>query len=95
MYYAAFAIRLLDTKPDTPLHFSPGYFQETTGDFTKRVAREVSSRTGWKCEFELKVPTDFSEPMTKINEHYPHPTIWNEKKFWDDFVKFYQEYILI
>jgi nucleoside-diphosphate-sugar epimerase len=71
---------------------NPCGYVEKQGDFARRVAREVQSRLGWKCDLELQQQTDFSEPLERFNFE---PAVvanpgWREAAAWDAFVEFYQ-----
>jgi UDP-glucose 4-epimerase len=88
--YAAFAQRAtLLTEGRIALSASGEI--ENQAAFTARIAREVSKRTAWPCQFDLLKQEDFSEPMARSNREPVAPMFpqWNETKAWDDFVAFY------
>ena len=80
------------TAAQAPLQKSnPSGYVEKQGEFAQRVAREVQSRTGWKCELNLARQTDFSEPLNRVNTE---PAVnsapeWDESTAWESFVAFY------
>jgi nucleoside-diphosphate-sugar epimerase len=89
--YVAFANRVAALQNGS-VTTSPSGYVESQGAFAARVAREVSSRTKWPCQFELLKQEDFSEPLVRSNKEpaapaFPH---WNEIAAWDDFVGFYR-----
>ena len=61
------------------------------GEFARRVAKEVESRTGWHCVLKLAKQEDFSEPLNRVNTEPAAALVpkWNEAKAWDGFVDFY------
>jgi len=89
--YVAFANRVTALQSGS-ITASPSGYVESQGAFTARVAREVSSRTRWPCQFELLKQEDFSEPLVRSNKEPAAPAFpqWNEIAAWDDFVGFYQ-----
>jgi nucleoside-diphosphate-sugar epimerase len=70
---------------------NPSGYTEKQGKFAQRVAREVESRTGWKCELKLAEQEDFSEPLERVNFSPATRSVpkWSEAKAWDDLVDFY------
>lgn len=90
--YVKFVDEIRRTK-DRLVKINPSGYASSQGDFTKRVAQEVKSRTGWACDLKLCEQTDFSEPLRRAN---PSPAVglvsgWSEQKAWDGFVDFYIE----
>lgn len=72
--------------------FRPSCYVESQGDFTARMAREMKSRTGWACDFELGVQTDFFEPLKRVNtdlalQMFPQ---FSEQAAWDELAGFYR-----
>ena len=87
--YASFVTKHAEARR----RFAPGCYQETQGEFARRVAREVRARTAWACDLRFPQQTDFSEPMARIN---PDRAVdlaagWNEAASWDGFVDYYLE----
>jgi UDP-glucose 4-epimerase len=85
--------KMVETLPDEPgyLHYGPSGYVESMGDFTHRVANEMTRRLGVPCVVRLEEQTDFSEPLTRVNsdrpdgEEYP----WSESEAWDKLANFY------
>jgi len=70
---------------------NPSCYVETQGAFALRVAREAQSRVGWACALELARQEDFSEPLRRVNFQPALQIVprWDERGFWDAFVRFY------
>jgi UDP-glucose 4-epimerase len=90
MAYVAFVQQASSLRSGS-IKTNPSGYIEKQGDFAERVAREVSSRTGWKCEVQRLEQEDFSQPLVRTNLEPAAPRFpqWNETKAWDDFVAFY------
>lgn len=88
--YEKFCVRTASaTAPQ--LKTNPGGYIGKQGEFAQRVAREVKTRTGWVCQLNLAIQTDFSEPLNRANTEPAANSFpgWSEKKAWDSFVEFY------
>ena len=53
----------------------------------------MRERLGLKCEFVLKVQSDFSEPLIRINTDVADDKTvnWNEKTAWDEVAEYYAQ----
>lgn len=92
--YCSFAKRMASstTTSEIPYAIHPSGYVGSQGEFVARVAREVSKKTGWSCEFNLAKQVDFSEPIRRTNTQpqvHTQPT-WNESIFWDQFTDYYR-----
>lgn len=76
--------------------FNPSFYKESQGDFTARFAKEMASRLGIKCSFELKPQIEFLEPRMRVNFDVLDPSFfkWNESKAWDELADYYSKHIL-
>lgn len=90
--YAIFAAQVADGPTGAFLKIGPSGYTESQGAFSTRLAREVRSRLGWKCELDLAKQEDFSEPLVRLNRDPAARLVpgWNETAAWDAFVKFYE-----
>jgi UDP-glucose 4-epimerase len=88
--YAQFA-RTVAGATEPLLKCAPSGYIGTQGEFARRMANEVRTRTGWACELKLGPQTDFSEPLRRVNTEPATRMIsdWNETASWDAFVAFY------
>ena len=88
--YGAFAQRALSRCRES-IKINPSGYVEKQGDFADRVAREVSVRTGWRCEVQKVEQNDFSQPLIRTNFEPAAPQFpeWIEARAWDEFVQFY------
>ena len=70
----------------------PRGYVETQGEFTRRVAREVRSRTCWRCDVECAEQTAFDEPRERMNTDELDATKlgWSESAAWDELAEYYQ-----
>ena len=88
--YSQFAERVAASS-EPVCKLNPSGYVESQGAFALRVAREVKTRTPWACDVQLAKQTEFSEPLTRTNQHAANllvPT-WSESAAWDQFVNFY------
>ena len=87
--YVDFANRL----PAGISRINPSGYIESQGAFAQRLAGEMRKRLGLKCELELKIQTEYSEPKIRINTDVPDIQVlqWNESEAWDDFAAYYAE----
>lgn len=71
---------------------NPRGYVESQGAFSERVAREMRSRTSWKCELELAVQTVFDEPLERMNtdELDQQKLGWSESVAWDELAEYYE-----
>ncbi|GAB4236643.1 MAG: hypothetical protein Tsb0021_16390 [Chlamydiales bacterium] len=71
----------------------PRGYAETQAMFTKRLAKEVSSRTGWECQYKINTQTTFTEPIERINAGIVQREVfdWDEVIAWDHYVNYYCE----
>ena len=81
--YAKACTELVDSPPSGWTWYEPSGYQERQGDFAKRFANEIRSRTGWACELDLLQQMDFSEPRVRINRGGLPSVKWDEGRFWD------------
>lgn len=88
--YVQFATQAASAKAPL-LKTNPSGYVEIQGAFAQRVARELSPRTGWKCELILAQQTDFSEPLNRTNTEPAVQFVpdWSESKAWDRFAEYY------
>ena len=72
---------------------NPSGYAESQGAFTLRLAAEMRPRLKLPCPVELKVQTDFPEPLVRINTDVPDARAlgWNEAAAWDEMARHYQE----
>jgi UDP-glucose 4-epimerase len=70
---------------------NPSGYIESQGMFARRLASEMQPRLGLECELELKLQTDFSEPMIRINTDVVDTKAlgWDDSKAWDDLATYY------
>jgi len=71
----------------------PSGYIESQASFANRLANEMRRRLDLKCEFALKVQTDFSEPRIRINTDAADTESlnWNETTAWDTIANYYAE----
>jgi nucleoside-diphosphate-sugar epimerase len=88
--YVQFAEQLPHAAAFTKIN--PRGYVESQGAFSERVAREMRSRTAWKCELELAVQTVFDEPMERMNtdELDRQKLGWSESAAWDELAEYYE-----
>ncbi|MBF8263350.1 MAG: hypothetical protein HW387_1015 [Parachlamydiales bacterium] len=68
----------------------PSGYVETQGEFTRRLAREMSERLSIDCPIELQAQTDFPEPLIRFNTDRPRLMEWSEEMAWDALAHFYR-----
>jgi hypothetical protein len=87
--YVDFAEQL--ASADAGEKFNPSGYVESQGAFSERVAREMSSRTGWECALDLAEQTVFDEPMERSNTDVVDVAKlgWNESAAWDELAEYY------
>jgi UDP-glucose 4-epimerase len=74
---------------------NPSGYVESQGAFTERVAREMRSRTPWKCRVEFAKQTLFDEPIERFNTEPAdggHPG-WSEAAAWDELAEYYKSVV--
>jgi UDP-glucose 4-epimerase len=88
--YGQFAKRVAGMKSGC-VKSNPSGYAEKQGEFARRVAKEVESRTGWHCVLKLAKQEDFSEPLNRVNAEPALAIVpkWSEAKAWNGFVDFY------
>ena len=71
--------------------FNPSCYCESQGAFTARFAREIGSRLGIACPFELKEQTVFTEPQVRVNFNpLDYRGLgWKEETAWDNLADYY------
>lgn len=71
---------------------NPSGYVESQGEFARRVAREVRTRTGLACELEMAQQHEFSEPIVRVNTDSLEPDRfgWSEPLAWDELTTYYQ-----
>jgi nucleoside-diphosphate-sugar epimerase len=70
---------------------APSCYAGPVGDFFRRMAREVSARTGWACPLTLAEAQVFAEPEARVNRT-PLDAValgWSEARFWDAYAEHY------
>lgn len=87
--YAAFATSLAERRGFSRLN--PSGTVGTQGSFATLVASELASRLGVACPVELKVQTQFTEPLIRINTDPVDGRAlgWDEKTAWDALAEHY------
>ena len=72
-------------------HVSPSFYAGPTGDFFRRMAAEVASRTGWACGLTLAETQSFDEPEIRLNLQPLDAAAlgWSETAFWDGYAGYY------
>lgn len=71
---------------------APSGYCEPQGSFAQRLASEVQARLAWPCELACPPQQDFSEPLVRINTGEPPIPGCDEKRYWDEFTFYYEEY---
>lgn len=89
--YASFAGQL-PTSPGLS-RVNPTGYAETQGAFTRRVALEMSTRIGVRCDVEFAEQIEFPEPRVRINLDVPDAAAlgWSEAAAWDEFARYHLE----
>lgn len=89
--YLAFAQRAAAMAAPGIIKTNPSGYAEKVGDFADRVSREVSARTGWRCEVQKLEQKDFTQPLIRTNFEPAAPQFaqWNEAEAWNEFASFY------
>jgi nucleoside-diphosphate-sugar epimerase len=87
--YADYLGELLADAPAPPVRRPSGWVA-TQGDFARKVAEEARARLGLACGLELANQTEFAEPVSRINCDPCPEDGWDEARFWDDYVGWYQ-----
>lgn len=89
--YVRHSQKLAQTTNFSILTSHPSGYVGTQGDFVAKIACEVKKRTARDCEYFLAEQKEFSEPLKRVNSEkgLEKASGWNESKFWDDFVRFY------
>jgi UDP-glucose 4-epimerase len=82
--YAKFVGELVGGKGRDKLN--PSGYVETQGAFAERFAAAMRARLGMKCSVELRVQTDFPEPLMRVNFESASRYVggWNEGAAWDE-----------
>jgi UDP-glucose 4-epimerase len=85
--------RFIATLPNGISRIGPSGYIESQGAFTHRIANEMRKRLGLKCEFILKLQTEFSEPRVRINADVADigTLDWSEVAAWDELANYYTE----
>jgi UDP-glucose 4-epimerase len=88
--YVAFVERVAKEKEF--VRVNPSGYVESQGAFTERVAREIRSRTPWKCQVECAKQTTFDEPMERFNTEPVdgRKLGWSESAAWDELAEYYE-----
>jgi len=86
-------VHFASTLPDGISRINPSGYIESQGSFARRLAIEMKDRLGLECELELKVQTDFSEPLIRINIDVADSKAlnWSERGAWDELAVYYQQ----
>jgi nucleoside-diphosphate-sugar epimerase len=61
------------------------------GAFARRVAAEAERRLGRACPLRLAGRHPLEEPYLRVNSEPAIPPDWDEARFWDDYVGWYEE----
>jgi len=72
---------------------NPSGYSESQGAFAHRLAGEMRERLGLKCELEIKVQSDFSEPLIRTNTDVVDARTldWSEQSAWDEMADYYKQ----
>jgi UDP-glucose 4-epimerase len=72
---------------------NPSGYVESQGAFTERFATQMRQHLNWKCEFRLKVQTEFVEPRVRINTDSIESGLlnWSETTAWDELAAYYAQ----
>lgn len=85
--------KMVETLPEASgyVHYGPSYYVESMGEFSQRVATEISKRIGRPCPLKLETQTDFSEPMARVNPDRVDAAAfgWSESEAWDKLANYY------
>jgi UDP-glucose 4-epimerase len=70
---------------------NPSGYVGTQGSFASLVGRELEGRLGVACPVELKVQTQFTEPLIRINTDPvdAQGLGWDEARAWDELAEYY------
>lgn len=70
---------------------APSCYAGPVGQFFERMAREVSTRTGWDCALTLAESQVFAEPAARTNRTRLDTAAlgWSETGFWDAYADHY------
>jgi hypothetical protein len=84
-------VHFVTTLRDGISRMNPSGYIESQGAFTQRVASQMRQRFNWKCDFNLKVQTDFPEPRVRINTDPMDAGFfnWSETAAWDEMADYY------
>ena len=85
------------TLADGITHINPSGYIESQGAFARRIANEMQSRLGLKCNVELKTQTEYLEPRVRINTDWLDTKMlnWNETSAWDEVAEYYKQLMAI
>jgi nucleoside-diphosphate-sugar epimerase len=87
--------RFVATLPDRPgeSRSNPSGYVESQGAFAQRFAREMAARLALRCDVELAVQTEWSEPIERVNTEPCDARAlgWDEAGAWDAIARFYAE----
>jgi hypothetical protein len=85
--------QMVEALADSPgyARFGPSGYVESMGEFSHRVATEISKRIGRPCPLRLETQTDFSEPMARVNADRVDASAldWSESAAWDKLADYY------
>lgn len=72
---------------------NPSGYVESQGAFAQRFATEMQSRLKIPCPLDLKVQTEFSEPLMRINHQSAVRYVggFHQEQAWDDIAAYYQQ----
>jgi nucleoside-diphosphate-sugar epimerase len=70
---------------------APSCYAGPVGEFFRRMAGEVSARTGWDCPVTLAETQVFAEPEARVNRTALDTAAlgWSESRFWDAYADHY------
>lgn len=88
--YAHFACKLSNTCLNF-IKCNPSFYVESQASFTQRFSDALKKRLTLPCNYELKIQTDFSEPLIRINTETVETSKfqWNDSQFWDELSTYY------
>ncbi len=91
--YATF-VESMGLRSEGVYKLSPSGYIESQEAFTRRFARELSSRLGWPCQVEFQAQKEFAQPLVRINTEASsiRQPEWNEELAWDRLSEYYRTF---
>ncbi|MBA3815727.1 MAG: NAD(P)-dependent oxidoreductase [Parachlamydiaceae bacterium] len=89
--YVKFVTHFSRLKALELIKYNPSFFAESQAEFTQRFSQAMQTRFAIQCPYELKLQTDFNEPLVRINTDRidANEFLWNETQFWDELADYY------